>query len=260
MTTTGETRTQRAAAVLWERWQSGSPGRALPADIRPATVAEAWAVQLALTDVAGPRIGWKIAASSPAGQRHIGVPGPIAGPLVAGGLRISGGRVPLTSMASAEPEIAFRLGADLPASGRPYSRETILAAVADALPAIEVPDSRYTDVPAAGEAQLVADLACAAYVVLGEPMPRWSHDDLKDRQVVMRINGEIVSSGVGANALGDPCDALVWLVDAVTGHGCDLLAGDVVITGAAAPPMSVRAGDVVTCQVSGAAAVTVTIG
>lgn len=257
--TTGETRAQRAAAILWHRWQNRSPGGALPEEIRPATVADAWEVQLALTELAGPRIGWKVAASSLAGQRHIGVPGPIAGPLVAGGLRSPGGSVPLTSMASAEPEIAFRLGADLPASGRPYEREMILAAVAEAIPAIEIPDSRYTDVPAAGEAQLVADLACAAYVVLGEPIPQWSLGELKDRQVVLRINGKIASDGLGADALGDPCDALVWLVDAVTRHGSGLLAGEVVITGAAAPPRSVRSGDVVTGEVEGAAPVTATI-
>ncbi|OLS99481.1 hypothetical protein BJF90_08185 [Pseudonocardia sp. CNS-004] len=260
MTPAREARAHRAASELWERWQHRSPAGALPEGNRPTTVADAWAVQVALTELAGPRIGWKIAASSPAGQRHIGVSGPIAGPLLASGVRASGDSVRLTSMASAEPEIAFRLGADLPAAGRPYDRETVLAAVADVLPAIEVPDSRFGDVPAAGAAQLVADLACAAFVVLGEPVPQWSLGELRDRKVVMRINGEIASEGAGANALGDPCDALVWIVDTVTRHGSDLLAGEVVITGAAAPPRSVRTGDVVTCEVEGATPVTTTIG
>ncbi|MTD54354.1 2-keto-4-pentenoate hydratase [Amycolatopsis pithecellobii] len=259
MTATGQTDAWRAAEMLWQRWQNRTPGGALPAEIRPVTVAGAWAVQQAFTELAGPRIGWKIAASSPAGQAHIGVPGPIAGPLLAGGLRASGAGVPLTSMASAEPEIAFRLGTDLPARERPYDRETVLAAVADVLPAIDIPDSRYADVPAAGEAQLVADLACTAYVVLGEPIRQWSPGELKDRRVVLRINGEIVSEGSGADALGDPCAALVWLVDAVTRHGCGLRAGEVVITGAAAPPRPVKAGDVVTGEVAGAAPVTATI-
>lgn len=259
MTTTRATRAQHAAALLWDRWRDRAPGEALPEAIRPTTVSEGWAVQLALTELAGPRSGWKIAASSRAGQEHIGVPGPIAGPLLAPGVRASGGTVRLTSMASAEPEIAFRLGTDLLASGRPYERETILAAVADALPAIEIPDSRYIDVATAGEAQLIADLACAGSVVLGEPIQRWCPTELRDRRVVMRINGQIASQGTGANALGDPCEALVWLVDAVTGHGSDLFAGEVVITGAAAQPRTVRAGDVVTCEVEGAAPVMTTI-
>src|SRR6266508_955355 len=132
---------QRAAAALWQRWQTQSPDGPLATDIRPATLTEAWDVQAEFTALAGPRMGWKIAASSAAGQRHIGVAGPIVGPLLAAGARGSGDNVPLTSMASVEPEFAFRLGADLPSGGRPYDRPTVLQAVSEALPAIEVPDS-----------------------------------------------------------------------------------------------------------------------
>jgi 2-keto-4-pentenoate hydratase len=250
---------RRAASLLWEHWQRGTRTPGLPDELRPATVAAAWPVQLALTGLAGPRIGWKIAASSAAGQRHIGVPGPLAGPLLEPGFLRSGGSAPLRSMAAAEPEIAFRLGADLPATGRPYGRAEVLAAVAEVRPAIELPDSRYTDPAAVGAPQLVADLACAAFVVLGEPIAQWSFDELRTRRVDLRRNGEVVSTGAGSNALGDPCEALLWLVDEVTRHGSDLRAGELVITGAAAPPHAVRAGDVVTGEVEGAAPVTVTI-
>ena len=252
MTTNRETRAQRAAAALWQRWQTQSPDGPLAPDIRPATLAEAWDVQAELTKLAGPRIGWKVAASSAAGQRHIGVAGPIAGPLLAAGVRGSGESVPLTSMASVEPEIAFRLGADLPSLGRPYDRPTVLQAVSEALPAIEVPDCRFADVTAAGEAQLVADLACSAYFVLGDPIQGWSFGELKNMRVVLRINGEVMSEGVGANALGDPCEALTWLANAVTSQGTDLCAGDVVMTGAAASPRPIRLGDTVSCEMQNA--------
>ena len=254
-----KTRPERAAAALWQRWLRRSPGGPLPEDVRPATLAEAWDIQAELTKLAGPRIGWKVAASSTAGQQHIGVPGPIAGPLLAPGVRISGASVPLTAMASVEPEIAFRIGTDLPASGWTYDRPTVLAAVAEILPAIEVPDSRFVDVAGAGEAQLVADLACSAFVVLGLPVQRWGLEDLKHRRVVLRINGEVASEGVGADVLGDPCDSLLWLVNAVTGRGTDLRAGDLVITGAAAPPRPIRQGDVVSCELENAIPVTTTI-
>ena len=250
---------ERAAEVLWRRWQSGSSGSALPEEIRPTTLSEAWAVQVAFTRMAGGGMGWKVAASSPAGQRHIGVSGPIAGPLIAGGLRQSGDMVPLTRMASAEPEIAFRLGAELSASGAPHRRDDVLAAVSDVLPAIEIPDCRYDDVTTVGEAQLVADLACAAFVVLGPPLECWEFSDLRLRRVAMRVNGQEVSVGVGSNALGDPVHALLWLVDVVTRAGSDLLAGDVVITGAAAPPVTVRAGDIVDCVIDGAVLTTATL-
>jgi 2-keto-4-pentenoate hydratase len=222
-------------------------------------MSDAWAIQQALTELAGPRIGWKIAASSVAGQQHISVPGPIAGALVARGLRSTGESLPLTSMASAEPEIAFRLGADLPASGRPYDRRAVLAAVDAVLPAIEVPDSRFADVPAAGESQLVADLACAAFVVLGDPITRPRFDGLKDRRVVLHINGTVASEGAGAHALGDPCEALTWLVNTVTEFGSDLVAGEIVITGAAAPPRAICTYDVLAGEIDGVGSVTVSI-
>ena len=39
------------------------------------------AVQAALEGIAGPSYGWKLAATSPAGQRHIAVDAPLAGRL-----------------------------------------------------------------------------------------------------------------------------------------------------------------------------------
>jgi 2-keto-4-pentenoate hydratase len=162
-------------------------------------------------------------------------------------------------MASAEPEIAFRLATDLPAGGRPHTRDSVLGAVASVHPAIEIPDSRFRDAAAVGEAQLVADVACAAYVVLGEPMTNWALTDLQSRHVQLLRNGDVVSTGSGANALGDPCEALLWLVNEVNRHGSDLHAGDIVITGAAAPPQPIQVGDTVTAIVEGAAPLSVSI-
>lgn len=255
-----EERADAAAHLLWDRWRTGRPGGPLPIELRPTDVADGWAVQRALLRHAGPGIGWKVAASSTAGQRHIGVSGPIAGALTADGLRPSGSTVPLTAMGAAEPEFAFRMGRDLTASGSPYTREAVLAAVAEVLPAIEIPDSRFAEPLSAGEPQLIADLACAAHFVVGEPMRKWVFDDLKGRRVVTRVNGKAVQEGRGANALGDPCDSLVWLVNAVTRLGQAVLTTDIVLTGAAAPPHPVAAGDVVSCEIKGAAPVTLVIG
>ena len=259
MIDSGRDRSDRAAAVLWERWQSRRSGGFLPGYVRPVTLSDAWAVQVAFAELAGPTIGWKVAASSIAGQQHIGASGPIAGPLLASGLRQSGETVPLTRMASAEPEIAFRLGKSLPASGGPYGSDEIMASVSEVLPSIEIPDSRFSEVSGVGQAQILADMACTAYVVLGAPIRTWEFGDLKDRRVLMRVNGEVVADGVGSNALGGPLNALLWLVDEVTERGSDLLAGQIVITGAAAPPAPIRVGDIISCEVDGAPPVTTTI-
>src|SRR4029078_10781693 len=74
-----------AADILWEHWRDGRRMAALPEPVRPRTRAEAYAVQAALAGrSAHPLFGWKIAATSVAGQRHINVDGPLAGRARAG--------------------------------------------------------------------------------------------------------------------------------------------------------------------------------
>jgi 2-keto-4-pentenoate hydratase len=76
-----ENRAGAAAEILWAAWTSGERIAALGADVRPRDAAEGFATQLALGAHAGPSYGWKIAATTTAGQAHIGVIGPLSGPL-----------------------------------------------------------------------------------------------------------------------------------------------------------------------------------
>ena len=72
--------THDAARLLWTCRQSGTVIDALPAALRPHDTVTAHAIQAALPDVADrPVVGWKIAATSAAGQAHIQVTGPWRG-------------------------------------------------------------------------------------------------------------------------------------------------------------------------------------
>src|SRR5712671_3970967 len=74
---------QSAADTLWTYWRDGKRMAALPESIRPATRAEGYAVQNRLDRrSAFPLYGWKIAATSKAGQNHLGVDAPLAGRLL----------------------------------------------------------------------------------------------------------------------------------------------------------------------------------
>ena len=121
--------------------------------------AEGYAIQAQLGDDAD-LYGWKIAATSVAGQQHINVSGPIAGRMFADTVIADGGACSLAGNAFrlAEPEFAFRMARDLPPRETPYSVDEVLAAVATLHPAIELPDSRYENVVEAGEAQIIADM------------------------------------------------------------------------------------------------------
>jgi 2-keto-4-pentenoate hydratase len=236
-----------AAATLWRHWQQSTRVAELPAHCRPATRAEGYAIQAELARLSGQRIvGWKIAATSKAGQQHIRVDGPLAGPLLAARARESGARIALAgnNMKVAEAEFAFRLGADLPKRDAPYSVAEVLAAVASLHLAIEIPDSRYAEFTRVGAPQLIADAACACWFVPGpEVRADWRGRDLVRHPVALWRNGELAGEGSGANVLGDPRVALAWIANELCEFGSGLRAGELVITGTCLTPVPVGPGD-----------------
>jgi 2-keto-4-pentenoate hydratase len=238
---------EQAAALLLGHWNEGTRLDALPEAIRPTTREEGYAVQAAIADHSPTSLfGWKIAATSEAGQRHINVDGPMAGRLLAERVIADGATVPLASnlMRVAEAEFAFRFGADLPARATPYAVDEVLAAVATLHPAIEVPDSRYHDFTAIGAPQLIADNACAHLFLPGPPVAAdWRAVDLAAYPVSAVVNGETEHHGVGANVLGDPRVALAWLVNELSGLGITVEAGQMVTTGTCVVPIAVAPGD-----------------
>ena len=84
-----------ASTLLWDRWNAGQRLSAIPESIRPSTRADGYAVQATLEQRSGaPLFGWKIAATSLAGQKHINVDGPLAGRLLRERAFDSGASVP----------------------------------------------------------------------------------------------------------------------------------------------------------------------
>ena len=237
---------RRCARTLWECWQEGRKIDGVADADRPRSLAEGYAVQAALCDVAQDRIaGWKIAATSKAGQSHIGVDGPIAGRLLAGRLKRSPATVALGSnlMRVAEAEFVFGLGEDLPPRDAPYSVHEVMNAVASLTPAIELPDSRYRNFAAAGAPLLIAECACADCLVLGDEADEdWRRVDLRTHRVAVRVDGVERARGTGADVLGDPRLALTWIANNHRAHGDFLRAGQIVTTGVCGRPVSLSEG------------------
>jgi 2-keto-4-pentenoate hydratase len=236
-----------ASALLYDLWQNGRRVAALPADLRPATRNEGYAIQAHLEERStAPLFGWKIAATSQAGQAHINVDGPMAGRLLAERVVDDGGAVPIGAnhMRVAEVEFVFRMGRDLPPRRTAYQVNDVLAAVETLHPAIELPDSRFEDFTNVGAAQLIADNACAHQFVLG-PQARadWRTMDLAEHRVVGRVAGKIERQGKGANVLGDPRLALTWLANELSQLQITLRAGQVVTTGTCIVPLAIEPGD-----------------
>ena len=236
-----------AADLIWQLWNAGEVIDDLPLDLKPHSRTEGYAIQAVLEDLSKrPLFGWKIAATSKAGQEHIGVSGPIAGRILAERAFEDGADLVFgeNRMRVAEPEFAFRFATALKPRRKEYTLEDVLGAVGSLHPAIEIPDSRFENFATVGEAQLIADNACAHEFILGPAAEAdWRAIDLSQHKVTIEAVGGEVHDGIGANVLGDPRDALLWLVQEVTGLGLTIEAGQIVTTGTCAEPLDIEPGD-----------------
>ena len=238
---------EAASRTLHDHWRAGTKLENLDAAIRPRDRAEGYAVQAALAKHStGKLFGWKIAATSEAGQKHINVSGPLAGRIFTQTVVADGGTASMkgNEMRVGEAEFAFRFARDLPPRANSYSVQEVLGAVSTLHPAIEIPDSRFGDFVRSGEAQLIADNACAHLFVLGDPTSAdWRERDLVEERPVVTLRGE-KHIGHGKNVLGDPRVALAWCVNELRALGITLREGEVVTTGTCCTPLPIQAGDV----------------
>lgn len=222
---------------------------------RALTLADAYRVQDAVTArrlAAGQRrVGYKLGYTSAAMREQMGVDTMNHGPLTDAMLLDSGDAVgDAVLQPRVEPEIALVFAADVPADA---TRDTVLAAVADARACLEVVDSVWTDYRFRLEDN-TADGSSASGAVLG---PRLDAADLAAVEVVLQRNGEEAGRATGAAAAGHPAEGVAWLAGELARRGDAVRAGDVVITGGLCRAVPLEPGDVITATFDGAADVTV---
>ncbi len=242
--------TAQTSAFLIDLWQRQQRCVGMPTELMPANRRAAYDVQALMEQQsAQPLSGWKIAATSVAGQKHIGVDGPLAGRYIAERVLPSGGTVPFgrNHMKVAEIEFAFRMGRDLAPREAPYSEANVFDAVASLHPAIEIPDSRYDHFETVGAAALIADNACANWLVVGDAAPDfWRDMDLSVYAPQGSIAGKGNWQGLGKNVLGSPRIAMTWLANELSTIGITLSKGQIVTTGTCLVPVVIAPGDHVT--------------
>ncbi len=253
----------KSATLLWETWKQSGLIDALPENLRPADRSQGYAIQAEVARLSGQsHFGWKIAATSTDGQKHIGVDGPLAGRLLSNRVMASGSKLALgrNLMQVAEAEFAFRMAKPLAPRKTAYEMKEVLAAVDALHTAIEIPDSRYSDFAKVGTAQLIADNACACWFILGdETSANWRERDLSRHAVTAWRNGELAAKGTGANVLGDPRIALTWIANELSAQGIGLNAGEIVTTGTCVLPQAIAPGDTIRADYGDFGTVTVEI-
>lgn len=253
-----------AASILLSNWRGVTRIDALPEACRPASREDGYAIAAALAVQSGDTVaGWKIAATSEAGQKHINVDGPLAGRILKGRVLAPGATIPLAGnlMRVAEAEFAFVLGTAMPGRGTPYSRDEVMAAVTAMHLTIEVPDSRYEDFTKVGAPSLIADTACASWLAVGPAVDvDWRGIDLSTHKVTAFKNGAEAAVGSGKAVLGDPRIALTWLVNEVARYGGGVEAGQFVTTGTCVIPVKIESGDAISVDYGVLGTIAVAIG
>lgn len=195
-------------------------------------------------------VGRKIGLTSVAVQKQLGVDQPDYGMLFADMGFGDGEEVPLSLVLQpkVEAEVALVLGRDLTADR--HTIADIIRATDFALPSLEIVGSRIADWKI-GILDTIADNASSGLFVLGTAPRKLDGLDLSLCGMSLRKGGEVVSTGVGRACLGNPLNAARWLADRMVALGRPLLAGDVLMTGALGPMVSISAGDAVEAEIAG---------
>lgn len=208
----------------------------LPERLKTRNWTAVMAVMARLNEKLGwPTAGWKIGAAAEEIRRAEGVPEPAPGQLYRRGVYASPARLPANLFINyrcSECEFAFRMGADLPSRGEPYSEAEVAGAVEALLPALEIGDTVFEDwYGASGYQGSSMDNGGAAAFVYGAPILDWQPFDLPNAKIDLYLNGQYMKSGYGRAAMGNPLTSLTWMANWLRVRGQSLHRGEFVSTG-----------------------------
>jgi 2-keto-4-pentenoate hydratase len=204
-------------------------------------------------------VGRKIGLTAESVRRQLGVDQPDFGALFADMQIADGGLLDPVHVIhpKAEAEIAFTMGRDL--DDPDASLEAVVAAIDMAVPSIEIVDSRITDWQITF-ADTVADNGSSAFFVLGEDPRPHAELDLFSCGMVTEVNGAVASVGSGAACLGHPYNSVHWIARMLARLGEPLRAGDVLLSGALGPMVTLAPGDHVRIHIGGIGSCALTYG
>ena len=253
-------RLQAMAQWMWQARARRLPYRNLPDNLRPASIAEAYAAQEAYYGLAEPIYGAvagaKIATTTKVMQQLMGINHPCGGAIFSRTIHRSPAQLRAADFVNLriESEIALQLGADLPASGAPWTPQTVAPAVAAALPAFELIEDRNADYAKTEALSLIVENCWNGGIVTGTPK-RVPLDDLVGIAGRLTLGGKLIGEG----AAEDPCATLAWLANHVAERGRDLKADMIVITGSLIPTVSIGPGQRAVFTVDGLGEVVVDV-
>ena len=232
------------AQHMWDARRARAKYANLPDDLKPSSIAEAYAAQEVYYRLAepvyGPVGGVKVATTTRVMQDLMGITHPCGGAIFARTIHPSPARIAKSDFVNLriESEIALKLGQDMPATGAPWTGDSVAPYVAGAMPAYELIEDRnavYTETQAVS---MIVENCWNGGVVIGTPRP-------VTRKGVAGITGRQTLNGksIGEGKSEAPFATLAWLANLLAERKRDLKAGMVVITGSLIPTFSIQPGD-----------------
>jgi 2-keto-4-pentenoate hydratase len=233
-------------------------------DADPALgMADGYAIQRELIDLLladGDRIiGHKVGLTSKPMQQMVGVDSPDYGPVLASTVYRDGDTIPVSRFIAPkiEAEIVFVLGERLMGPGVTVTQAH--AAIAGAVAAMEIVDSRIADWRIK-LADTVADLASNGAMATSSRIVPITDIDTRLIGMTLTRNGELIDTGAGAAALGDPVAVVAWLANVLGGDGVALEPGHLIMTGALHAAVPMTPGDVFRAEFDRLGPITVRVG
>ncbi len=233
------------AQTLHSARTSAAPIEQISDKIKEFDRADAYSIQekgMALREEAGEKlIGLKMGLTSEAKRKQMDLDSPLYGELTDEMQVSNGGTYKLAGQIhpKIEPEVAFHISKEL--SGT-VTREEVLAATDKVYACMEILDSRYKQFKYFSMEDVISDNSSSSHFILGEPITDFSHIDLKNLKLKMKVNGEIAQEGNTSAISGDPVVSVIQLCELLEKRGRVLPAGSIVLAGAATIAVALEPG------------------
>ena len=225
-----------AGNSLYQAEQSLLQRKLLSAEYPNASMDEAYAIQRAFVDrkLAEGRkvIGWKIGLTSRAMQQQLNITTPDSGVLLDDMAFRDGATIPKDRFIAPriEAEIAFVMKS--PLNGE-VTRDQVLTATDYVAPALEILDTRIVRAQGIKTRTIIdtiSDNAANAGIVMGSAR-HVPTTDLRWVGAIVKRDGVVEETGLGAGVLDDPVTGIIWLARRMGQYGQRIEPGQVILSG-----------------------------
>ena len=239
-----------------EDWQAKRPTKALPvANLDDAACARDKLVQ-ALGASQGRVVGYKAGLTAKVVQERFNASAPVSGVLLERMILKDAAKVPAAFGARGVWEADMLLVVRDEGINQARTPEEVLRHISGMRPFIELPDLALVPSEKLDGTQLAAINVAARLGVAGEEVPLQATPEtvktLADARIVASdASGATLAESTGAATLGNPLNAVVWLVEDLAKAGRKLAAGDLISVGSFTPLTPPKAGQAISVRYEG---------